>query len=214
MIGRVVLVSLLAVSVGAACKKKDRPAAEDPPAGSSATTGSSTPSGSGATAPPGTNPPAGDKRVNDPTGWSPQTGPGFTVQAPGPATVEKVTPKGERPFERYTFHTAETEALVVEITELSAKDDLGMTLNNMRMRITSSTQSVRGEDLIDPSAATGEVTGRDIWYVVDQDNKTLHARSKVLGKGQKIYEIRGMALQGEENAGPTDKFVESFAFTQ
>lgn len=209
MIGRVVLVSLLAVSVGAACKKKERSAVDDPPAGSSAPTGAS--SGSGAK-PSSTQPPAGDKRVNDSTGWSPQTGPGFTVQAPGPATVEKVTPKDERPLDRYTFHTAPYESFVVEITELAASDDLGMTLNNMRMRITSQTQSVRGEDLIDRGPATGEVTGRDIWYVVDQDDQTLHARSKLLGKGQKIYEIRAMAVQGEDNDKITDAFVESFAF--
>ena len=202
MIGRVVLVSLLAL---AACKKKNNAAENDPPTDpTSNPTGSSNPTGMTTT--PTTS---GDKRVND-SSWSPQTGPGFTVSASGPAKLEKIPAHDdERAFDRYTFHHTDTESYVVEITEMREGEDLGMTLNNMRMRITTRTQSVRGEDLIEG----GEVTGRDIWYVLDQGDDTLHARSKLLGKGLKIYEVRGVSTEDKEREAEAEKFVESFALT-
>jgi hypothetical protein len=209
MIGRVLLVSLLAIS---ACKKKDN--AGDPPSTGTPTSGTpstgtpttGTPTGTPTTTDTPTTP-SGDKRVNDSPGWSPQTGPGFTVNAPGPAKIEKVPAHdGDRAFDRYTFHKTDTELYVVEVTEIPAKDDLGMALNNMRMRITTQTQSVRSEDLIEG----GEVTGRDIRYIVDQGDDTLHARSKVLGKNQKLYEVRGVAAEDKAREAEADKFVDSF----
>jgi hypothetical protein len=201
MIGRVVLVSLLALS---ACKKKDNAAGNDPPS-TNPPSGSASPTGSSPT--PTT--PSGEKRVND-SNWSPQTGPGFTVSAPGPATVEKVPAKGgDRAFDRYTFHHTDTESYVVEITELKESDDLGMQVNHKRMRITSQTQSVRGEELLEG----GEVMGRDIWYIVDQNDDTLHARSKLFGKAQKIYEVRGVSTEDKAREAEAEKFVESFALT-
>jgi hypothetical protein len=202
MIGRVVLVSLLALC---ACKKKD--AAGDEQGSASGTTGSA---GSASV----DKPAAGAKRVND-SGWSTQKGPGFSVNAPNAAgAVEKVAAtKDARALDRYTFHTAPLESFVVEITEIPEKEDLHMTLGNMRMVLTSSTQSVRREDLIDASDATGELTGYDIWYVHDVGDDTLRARSRMFAKAHKIYEIRGYAPKGEETEAKVDKFVESFAFT-
>jgi hypothetical protein len=203
VIGRLALVSLLALT---ACKKKET-AGSDPPT-SSSTTGSST------TPPTPTTPtPSGDKRVTDSNGWTEHKGPGFTVNAPNAATTEKVAAtKDVRAFERFTFYKADRESYVVEVTDLTEKDDLGMTLNNMRMALTSGTQNVRGEDLIDPSETMGEVTGRDIWYVVEQGDETLRARSKLLGKGLKIFEVRGIAPRDNGEA-EMEKFVESFKLT-
>ncbi|MFN0248454.1 MAG: hypothetical protein ACKV2T_16295 [Kofleriaceae bacterium] len=202
MIGRVVLASLLAL---AACKKKDSAGSEQGSAAPTSSTGASSTGG---------DKPSGDKRVND-SGWSTQKGPGFSVSAPGAASaVEKVpASKDARALERYTFHTAPLESFVVEITEIPAKDDLGMVLGNMRMVLAAHTQSLRREDLIDASEPTGEVMGRDIWYVVDVGDDTLRARSKLLGKGQKVYEVRAYAPKGTEPEAKVDKFVESFVLT-
>lgn len=215
MIGRAALVSLLVAALFAACKKKESPAADPAPAGSSAgTTPTSGGSASGGRPARSTPTPAGDNRVTDTTDWAPRTGPGFTITAPRAGTLDKVAAHDDvRAFDRYTFHEDGHEKFVVEITTLPEDADLGMTLNNMRMRITSRTQSVRNEDLLDPSEATGDVTGRDISYVVDEGDDTLHARSKVLGKGLQIFEIRAVAMPGKDNAARVDRFVDSFAFT-
>lgn len=141
--------------------------------------------------------------------WTAQTGPGFTVQAPGPATHEKVPAKdGDRAFDRYTFFRADREAYVVEITELPADADVGMMLGNMRMRITGRTQAVRSEDYLEG----GEVTGRDLRYVVEWGDDTLGARSKLLGKGNRLFEVRGVAPEDDPRSETADKFVDSFAF--
>jgi hypothetical protein len=184
-----------------ACKKKDNATADDPPPTGSSTTGTA--------AKPTT--PTGDKRVTDSTTWTEQTGPGFTVKAPGPATHEKVAAtKGARALDRYTFHKADVDSYVVEVTELPASADLGMMLTNMRMVITGGTQAVRHEDLIEG----GEVLGRDIWYIVDaEDGDALRARSKLVGRGNKIYEVRTVALENEVREAEADKFVDSFALT-
>ncbi len=141
--------------------------------------------------------------------WSQQTGPGFTVSAPGPATIEKIPAADRRPaIERYTFRKSELVSYVVEISEYPESDDIEMDMNTLRMRITSSTQSVRHEDYLE-----GEVSGRDIGYVVDQGDDTLRARSKLLGKGKKLYEARGVAPEGEAPEAEVDRFVGSFALT-
>ncbi len=150
--------------------------------------------------------------MTDTTGWTEHKGPGFTVSAPGPATVEQIAAHDDvRALERHTYFKNEIESYVVEITEFRESDDLGMMLNNMRMALTSATQSVRGEDLIDPSETSGDVTGRDIWYVVEIGVETHRARSKLLGKGHKIYEVRGISPREKE--ADAEKFVESFTFT-
>ncbi|MGE0395191.1 MAG: hypothetical protein AB7T06_00590 [Kofleriaceae bacterium] len=196
---RVVLVSLLVL---AACKKKDSAAEADPPAGSSGSTASSDSSG--------TAKPTGDKRVSDSTNWATQTGPGFTVKAPGAATIEKVAAAdGDRAFDRYTFHKADLESYVVEITELPESEDVGMELGNMRMRIAAQTQAMIHEDMLEG----GEVTGRDIWYVIDQGDDTLRARSKLLGKGHKLYQVRGVSTEDKARQAEAEAFVDSFAFT-
>ena len=144
------------------------------------------------------------------TDWTVHKGPGFTVRAPAAPKIEKVPANEDaRELERYTYFTTELESYVVEITEISEKDDLGLTLNNMRMMVTSRTVSVRGEDLIDRSETMGEVTGRDIWYVIVHGDHTLHARSKLLGKGHRIYEVRGIGPKNGEAAA--ERFVDSFA---
>lgn len=207
MIGRVVLVSLLALS---ACKKKD----SDPETGTTGT--GTTATGTAATGTADTSnprsPAAADTPTKKPSGDTQvekQTGPGFTVEAPGPATTEKVPAHGsDRAFERFTFYKSPTELYVVEITDLAESDDVGMVVNQMRMRITSQTQSVRNEEWIE-----GEVNGRDIRYVVDQGDDTLHARSKLLPKGHKIYQVRGVSPEDATHEAAAEKFVDSFAFT-
>lgn len=147
--------------------------------------------------------------MND-SNWSPQSGPGFTVSAPGAGKLEKVgAHDGDRAFDRYTFHKTDTESYVVEITEIPEADDLGMALTDMRMRITAQTQSVRHEDMIE----VGDVIGRDIWYTVDQGDDVLHARSKLIGKGHKIFQVRGVSTEDKAREAEAEKFVESFALT-
>ncbi len=132
------------------------------------------------------------------------------MTAPNAPTAEKVAAHdGIRAFERHTFHKTDVESYVVEITELPANEDVGMALNEMRMRITSQTQAVIHEDLIEG----GEVTGRDIWYVIDQGDDTLRARSKLVANGQKIYEVRGVSREDKDRQVLAEKFVDSFALT-
>lgn len=190
MVGRVVLVSLLALT---ACKKKEPTGDPSPTTGSAASTAAT--------------PTTGDKRVSD---SSPQTGPGFTVSAPGPAKLEKIPAQdGDRAFDRYTFHHTDTESYVVEVTELPESEDVLMALNQMRMSIASQTQAVRSEDYLEG----GEITGRDLRYVIDQGDDTLRARSKLLGKGHKLYQVRGVATEDAARNEAAEKFVDSFEFT-
>lgn len=142
--------------------------------------------------------------------WTAQTGPGFTVQAPGPATHEKVPRDGtDRAFDRYTFYTSERESYVVEVTALSADDDVGMVVGEMRMRITARTQAVRNEDWIEGD----DIKGRDLRYVHDQGDDTLGARSKIIGKGTTIFHVRGIAPEDDPRSALADKFIDSFAMT-
>lgn len=147
-------------------------------------------------------PSSGEKRVD----WQKQTGPGFTVEAPGPAKVEKVpaVDADERAFDRYTFHTAPRESYVVEITELPAKVDPNMALHNKRMLISTRTQSIRNEDFLDGG-------GLDLRYWADEGDDTLHARSKLITNGQQLIEIRGISPESADAA--VDRFVDSFAIT-
>lgn len=149
--------------------------------------------------------------MNDSSTWSPQTGPGFTVKAPNPATIDNVPAHDRhRAFVRYTFHKTELESYIVEITELPADADLGMEVNHMRMRIAAGTQALRSEDYIEEPG----INGRDLRYVIDQEDDTLRARSKILGKGNKIFQVRGVADQVDEARQElAEQFVDSFAFT-
>jgi hypothetical protein len=139
-----------------------------------------------------------------------QAGPGFTINAPRPATVTHVEAKDGAPaMDIHQFHQTTRESWQVHVIELDERQNFARTVAQMRDKIALTTPMKRDEAF----PTTGDVAGADLRYVVDQDGQPQFARSLIVVRKPRVFHVRAVFPRGQaEREAAADRFIESFAF--
>ncbi|CAN5915330.1 hypothetical protein BH11MYX2_BH11MYX2_05580 [soil metagenome] len=140
---------------------------------------------------------------------SKQTGPGFTVIAPGAATVEKGPFDDGLPDDDvYTFKIAGKERYEVRIHPVRADQNGLQAASIVRDKIVFTAAVKLNED----DVAEGNLRGFDLRYKTDKDDAHLFVRSWIVSDDKNVFHVRAVYPKKDQEEA-ADAFVDSFAVT-